>query len=120
MQGEQKITKHINFEALNPFTGNNENFAKQLIAALLSEMQHFLTTIKEAPSPADIEIFRNANHRITPSLKMLEMHMLIEAISAYKNACMNDSEDIAACARNVSTLLLQVIDEAKQWTESQI
>jgi HPt (histidine-containing phosphotransfer) domain-containing protein len=116
---DQAIQKHlINFEALNPFTGNNADFAKQLVTALLSEMQSFTTKIKETPTEEDIEVFRKANHSISPSLQMLEMHTLTIAIAEYKNACINDKSEVAVCAKKVNTLLQLAIEEAKKWVEA--
>jgi HPt (histidine-containing phosphotransfer) domain-containing protein len=111
-------TNMMNFQALSPYTGDNPEFSKQLVLALLSELDLFLQTVKERMNEDDFLNFRRANHSISPSLQMLEMRELIDAIDAYKSAYINSPASIAEKAVRIKELVQLSVLEAKSWINS--
>lgn len=108
----------MNFQALSPFAGDNQEFSKQLVTALLAELELFHHTVKEKMDEDDFIKFRRANHSISPSLQMLEMRELIDAIEAYKSAYTHSPASIAEKAIRIKELVALSVLEANRWINS--
>ena len=80
MATEQIIDLHL----LQPFTGDNIQLQQQLILAFQNELSAFYASMKNDAVNNSLESVRVLYHRISPSLKMLELKQLIEPMDSYK------------------------------------
>jgi hypothetical protein len=108
----------MNFTTLSNFTGNNPVFEKQLVTAFRNDLELFRITVASNPDEAGFLLFRKHCHSIYPSLKMLEITELMEAIEAYKTAYNENDAQIAFMAERIHQLLKVVLSEADQWLSS--
>jgi HPt (histidine-containing phosphotransfer) domain-containing protein len=107
----------IDFESLNQFTGNNPDFARQLIAAFLIELKNFAALLKEdKPNEEEFLLIRKAYHSISPSLQMLRLNVLITTIEEYKSTFINDPEKLNEKANQLKEMVLELIEHTKQRT----
>ena len=74
----------IDVNLLQPFTGNNIQLQQQLIVAFQNELSAFYTSMNNDALNNSLESVRVLYHRISPSLKMLELKQLIQAMESYK------------------------------------
>lgn len=108
----------VNFELLSDFTANNPVFEKQLISALLSDLELFKIAVYQQPDEEKFLNFRKACHNIYPSLNMLQINQLIEAIEEYKTAYSDKHDSVPFFAEKIHRILDRVLLEANHWLAS--
>jgi hypothetical protein len=108
----------VNFELLSDFTANNPVFEKQLIAALLNDLELFKMAVYQQPDEEKFLNFRKACHNIYPSLNMLQINELIVAIEEYKTAYADKQDSIPFFAEKIHRILDRVLLEAVHWLGS--
>jgi hypothetical protein len=108
----------VNFELLSDFTANNPVFEKQLIAALLNDLELFKCAVFDQPDEEKYLNFRKACHNIYPSLNMLQINELIEAIEEYKTAYSDKQDSVPFFAEKIHRILDRVLLEASRWLAS--
>ena len=99
----------VNFKALTNFSGNNPDFEKQLLEALVLDLTGFKSLVFEKPDQHQYDQFRKGFHNIFPSLKMLEIQDLIFVIQEYKKAYDENEETVAVYASKILELLDHVL-----------
>lgn len=107
--------KLINFNTLAAFTGGSREFSHQLVDALLSELLIFEDHIKAPLTENEFLSFRKAYHSISPSLQMLEISELINAVENFKISYTKDPASIATHAKNIHHLVQLVKEEITKW-----
>jgi HPt (histidine-containing phosphotransfer) domain-containing protein len=105
----------INFDNLNAFTGNNADFAKQLILAFLSELENFSQHIYSQPSEAEFLAFRKAHHSISPSLQMLGLEAFNTLIGNYKSSYTEHPESLPQHAEQIEKTAEALKERIRLW-----
>lgn len=112
------IEQLVNFEGLSDFTANNLTFERQLIDAFVIDLELFKSSVFQEPDEAQFLEFRKAYHSIYPSLKMLRINQLIEAVETFKTAYSTQQESVSILAERIHQLIDIVGLEADQWRKS--
>jgi hypothetical protein len=105
----------INFDLINPFTGDDPELKKQLITAFLTEFETFRTHLKALPTDEEFLNFRKVNHSISPSLQMMGLDTLIQLIEEYKACYINDREKLNEKTEQLTEMVQKMIDYTKEW-----
>lgn len=114
MENEQLIDLNL----LRPFVGDNKQMQQQLLLAFEKELLAFHEFTTDTTVNTNLDKVRVAYHRISPSLKMLQLKQLTGLLEDYKQEL--DAKETNTAVLKTQLLMIEgitneLLSEIKKW-----